>query len=146
MTNNRILTMGSFDMFHVGHASLLQFCSKLKGKHGTFHVGVNSDDFMTEYKRKPIIPFEERSDIIFSYPFVDLVFPVRQHDMSKYIEDQRYTMLVIGEDWAHKDYHAQIGTTKEHLKSIGCTLIYKEIDWPRTTTQTMEEVRDRADT
>lgn len=141
--NNKILTMGSFDMFHAGHSSLLNFCSKVKGEHGVLHVGVNSDDFMTAYKRPPIIPYSERAEIIFNHPFVDKVFPVTQHDASGIIRDGKYDILVIGEDWAHKDYFTQIGTSRKSLKQMEVTLIYKAIDFERTTTQTIEEIKNR---
>lgn len=138
---NKVLTMGGFDMFHIGHLRLIQACYQIAGPTGEVIVGVNTDEFMESYKRKPVIPYIERASVIRGLFGVGSTFPVDKHDASGYIKDFKPDFLVIGSDWAHKDYHSQIGTTKEELKELGVTLLYKSIDEERTTTATIEEIR-----
>lgn len=50
----RVLYPGGFDLLHSAHVNALQFARRLAGPGGHLIVGVNSDEFMTHYKRKPM--------------------------------------------------------------------------------------------
>lgn len=143
---NVVLTMGGFDLFHVGHLSLLKACQKIAGEDGIVYIGVNTDEFMSSYKRTPFIPFKERCRIVSGVLPDAIIFPVDEHDSSKVIDrainlSGRVDFLVIGDDWAKKDYHYQIGQTKEDLKAKGITLLYKSIDEEVTTTKIIERIK-----
>ena len=64
---------GVFDLFHIGHLKLLE---RAKGLCDRLIVGVTSDDLLWDYKRKKaVIPFPERCEIVRSIGCVDLVVP-----------------------------------------------------------------------
>lgn len=138
---NVVLTMGSFDLFHVGHVSLLRTCARIAGPDGTVIVGTNSDKFMGDFKRTPAVPHAERLAVIQSSRYVDGTFTVDAHDAKPWIEYYRPDFLVIGSDWAPpKDYHAQIQTSVEYLRERGVTLLYVERETGQSTTQLRQEM------
>lgn len=51
------IVSGGFDPIHVGHIELMQ---KAKYLAGALIVIVNDDNFLTQKKGKPFMPFEER--------------------------------------------------------------------------------------
>lgn len=63
---------GVFDLFHRGHLESLKK-SKFIDENVTLLVGIISDEDATSYKRKPIINFEDRIEIIKSIKYVDRV-------------------------------------------------------------------------
>jgi len=69
-----VTTNGSFDLFHAGHIDLLQ---KAKEKGDLLIVGVNSDQSVKVYKKKPgrpIIPDKYRAELLAAIMYVDYVF------------------------------------------------------------------------
>ena len=64
-------TQGTFDMFHIGHLNLIRNAKK----HCDYLiVGVNADDLVELYKNKrPIVPLEERAEIVRAIRYVDEV-------------------------------------------------------------------------
>ena len=72
-------TTGVFDLFHIGHLNLLR---RAKSMCDRLIVGVTTDELMFECKnKKPIIPFEERCEIVQHLEYVDLAIP--QASMNK---------------------------------------------------------------
>lgn len=50
-----VYTVGTFDLLHVGHLALLEYCGD------TFIVGVVSDEVVNSYKPNiPVIPLNQR--------------------------------------------------------------------------------------
>ena len=58
----KIITYGTFDLFHEGHYNILKRAKEL----GDYLiVGVSTDELVQKSKNKtPIIPFEERVEIL----------------------------------------------------------------------------------
>jgi len=90
-------TTGVFDLYHVGHLNILkkskEYCDKLI-------VGVTTDELAYKRKNKmPIIPFEERVEIIESVRYVDKV--VSQPSMDKVLAWKKYKFnkMFVGSDW-----------------------------------------------
>jgi glycerol-3-phosphate cytidylyltransferase len=90
-------TTGVYDMFHIGHLHLLK---KAKNKCDYLIVGVSTDELVESYKNKtPIIPFEDRLEIISSLKFVDEVVAVTHRDKKQSYLDIGYDILFVGDDW-----------------------------------------------
>ena len=95
----KIITFGTFDVFHVGHVKILQRAAAL-GEHLT--VGVSSDQLNKSKKgRFPIYSENDRMTIIQSLSCVDEVFLEESLEQKgEYIEQYNANVLVMGDDWA----------------------------------------------
>ena len=60
----KVITYGTFDLFHIGHLRLLQRVKKL-GHHLT--VAISTDDFNAIKGKKTLIPFNQRREIVEKY-------------------------------------------------------------------------------
>jgi glycerol-3-phosphate cytidylyltransferase len=118
-----VYTGGTFDLFHHGHVNLLKTCSKIGNK---VIVSLNTDDFIFRYKGSyPIMNYEDRKSILLSCKYVNNVIPNENGEDSKpTILKVKPNFIVIGSDWAQKDYYKQMNFTQEWLDSQGITLLY----------------------
>ena len=93
-------------------------------------VGLNTDEFITKYKGKPpIVPYEERRKTILSFNEELIVVPNDQEtgNAKRVILENDADLIVIGSDWARKNYVEQLGIDWDwlDLKDIGiCYLNY----------------------
>jgi len=95
-----VLTYGTFDLFHVGHLNILKRLSDLGDR---LIVGVSTDEFNAVKGKKPVVPFEQRIEIVRAIRYVDLAIPEenweqKRQDIDKYDVD----VFGIGEDWRGK--------------------------------------------
>lgn len=70
---NVIYTSGVFDLLHASHVRALKSAKAQGGKDAILIVGVATDEDTQSYKRKPVIPYEQRIKMIKSLDFVDEV-------------------------------------------------------------------------
>ena len=128
----RIITFGTFDVFHVGHVNILER-AKLHGSH--LIVGVSSDELnMSKKQRYPIYSQEDRIHIIRSLSCVDEVFVEESLELkAEYIKYYNADVLVMGDDWQGKF---------DHLKSI-CKVIYLPRTPSVSTTEIIEIVKTK---
>ena len=118
-----VYTGGTFDLFHPGHVNFLKNCKKI----GDFViVSLNTDEFIERYKNsKPIISYEGRKKMLESCKFVDKVIPNSEGEDSKpTILSVNPDFVVIGSDWAKKDYYGQMNFTQEWLDENNILLVY----------------------
>ncbi len=105
MAKKRVITYGTFDMFHIGHLRLLQRLKKLADD-VELTVAVSTDEFNELKGKKVMIPYEQRAEIVANIKCVDRVIPEKSWEQK--IEDiKRYNIdiFAIGEDWKGKfDY------------------------------------------
>jgi glycerol-3-phosphate cytidylyltransferase len=136
-----VLTVGTWDLSHPGHVNIVNQCRQLAGPRGKVVVGVNEDEFVLRFKgRLPVMSLEERMKVMGSLKGVDEVLPNTPGDTLKpLIEQTEATLLVVGSDWADKDYHSQIGCTPEWLAEHNCAIVYV----PRTPDISTTEIRER---
>lgn len=90
-------TTGVFDMFHIGHLNVL---NNAKSNCDYLIVGVSTDGLVESYKnKKPIIPFEERKEIVKNIKCVDKV--VDQVNMNKLeaLLNNNCDAIFVGDDW-----------------------------------------------
>ena len=126
----RVITFGTFDVFHVGHVNILER-AKLHGSH--LIVGVSSDDLnMSKKQRYPIYSEEDRIHIIRSLSCVDEVFIEKSLELkAEYIKYYNADLLVMGDDWQGKF---------DHLKDL-CQVIYLPRTPSISTTEIIEIVK-----
>ncbi|MBY5923345.1 adenylyltransferase/cytidyltransferase family protein [Ferrimonas balearica] len=97
----RVITFGTFDVFHVGHVNILERCASLGD---TLIVGVSSDALnMSKKNRAPVYNQYDRLKIIQSLSFVDEVFFEESLEKKRdYINYYRADVLAMGDDWEGK--------------------------------------------
>jgi glycerol-3-phosphate cytidylyltransferase len=104
-------TAGAFDLFHIGHLNILR---NAKQHVDRLIVGVSVDNLIQEYKKRPpVIPFEERIEIVRSIKFTDEAVP--QSDIDKVVawKSLNFDVLFVGDDWKGNtrwvNYEKQLG-------------------------------------
>jgi glycerol-3-phosphate cytidylyltransferase len=122
----RVYTGGSFDLFHYGHADFLKRCKELAGQDGEVIVSLNTDEFIKAYKGKGLVMnYEERSKALMSCRYVDAVIAnIGGADSRLAIDLAQPDLVVIGSDWARRDYYSQMGFDQDWLDERGIGLCY----------------------
>lgn len=93
-----ILTNGGFDLLHVGHVRYLRGAKALGGK---LVVAVNSDPSLRALKGegRPIIPEQERAEIVAALEAVDAVVIFPELDVRTIIREIRPDIQAKGTDY-----------------------------------------------
>lgn len=129
---------GVFDLFHVGHVNLLRnakaMCDRLV-------VGVSVDE-LVKYKHKtPVIPFEERIEIVRSCRYVDVAIPQEEIDKVEAWKKLKFDVLFVGDDWfAQPSWEAM----EAEFKAVGVQVVYFPYTKGTSSTlinQTLKELR-----
>lgn len=109
-----VYTVGTFDLLHVGHLALLEYCRSLGS---SLAVGVASDRVVNSYKPNvPVIPLEQRMEMLRALSCVDIV---RSYDELEYVsgcKELNADIFVIGEDWGNKPHNIAV---ESYLKLAG---------------------------
>ena len=112
-------TSGVFDMFHIGHLNILR---RAKEKCDFLVVGVSTDECVKSYKNKvPIIPFEERVEIVKAIRYVDDVVPQENMDKMDAWQKLKFNVMFHGDDWKGTDLYKSI---EEKFKEVGVEIVY----------------------
>jgi glycerol-3-phosphate cytidylyltransferase len=137
---NVVYTGGTFDLFHSGHVNLLKRCKEVAGN-GLVIVSLNTDDFIWEFKNKrPICSEEERREVLLSCKYVDeVVMNVGGADSRIAIDQVQPNYIVVGSDWAERDYYSQMSFDQKWLDERGIGLVYV----PYTKTISSTQIRSR---
>lgn len=126
----RIITFGTFDVFHVGHLRILMR-AKSFGSH--LIVGISSDVLnFSKKQRYPIYSEKERIEIIHNISCVDEVFLEESLELkADYIKKYQADILVMGDDWSGKF---------DHLKDL-CEVVYLPRTPAISTTAIIEKIK-----
>ena len=90
-------TTGVFDLFHIGHLNIIK---KKKKKYDFLIVAVSNDQLAFKLKKKkPVIPFKERIEIIKSLKYVDRVIEEKVDDKTKVKKKYKINVIFKGDDW-----------------------------------------------
>ena len=129
------LLMGVFDLFHVGHLNLIR---RAKERCRVLRVGVLSDELVFRFKKiKPIIPLEERMEILKAIRYVDEVVPITDNPSRLAEWEKRpFDCFFSGDDYAGNAYW---DWEKEELRKRGADMCF----FPYTKTQSSTMIRSK---
>ncbi|MCR8922114.1 adenylyltransferase/cytidyltransferase family protein [Dasania sp. GY-MA-18] len=127
----RVITFGTYDVFHLGHLRLLQRAAEYGD---SLVVGVSSDALNFKKKgRNPVYGQHDRMDIVAALKVVDSVFLEEDLELKmEYIKAQKADVLVMGDDWAGKF---------DFCKSI-CEVVYLKRTPSISTTALIEVIKE----
>ncbi|MGZ3604866.1 MAG: D-glycero-beta-D-manno-heptose 1-phosphate adenylyltransferase [Thermodesulfobacteriota bacterium] len=96
-----VFTNGCFDLLHLGHVRYLE---EAKALGDVLVVGVNSDSSVRKLKgpKRPILPEEERTEILSGLGCVDYITIFNEADPLKLITSLKPNLLVKGGDWTRE--------------------------------------------
>ena len=135
----KVLTIGTFDIPHAGHASFLRQAAALGDD---ILVGVLSDDFVERDKGEaPIYDEIERLMLIRSMgynAYIEVGNERGNHPDRVWVESP--CIVAVGSDWMYKDYPARL----ELDTSMAVTVAYIPYNYAISTTNIKERLRGRS--
>lgn len=134
-----VYTVGTFDLLHVGHLALLEYCKSV-GR--ILAVGVASDRVVNSYKPNvPVIPLEQRMEMLRALSCVDIVRPYDELEYISGCKELNADIFVIGEDWGNQPHNLAV---EAYLESAGKQI--KQVLYnPRTSSSSIKQsVRDQS--
>lgn len=120
MATDRVVgyTTGVFDLFHIGHLILLR---RAKALCDHLIVGVSTDELVRYKHKSPVIPFEERIEIVQNIKYVDMTVPQVNMDKMEAWLKLKFDVMFVGDDW----YGTEKWTAFENeFKEKGVKIIY----------------------
>ena len=120
---------GTYDLLHVGHLYVFRQCRELAGPGGEVVIGLNTDEFVEEFKEhKTVQSYLERSEILSAIKHIDRVIPnVGGRDARIAVEAIRPDIIAVGNDWYSvndEKYCKQMGFTRDWLMERSISLRY----------------------
>ena len=112
-------TTDVFDMFHIGHLNILK---RAKEQCDYLIVGVSTNELVMKEKGKtPVIPYEERVEIVKAIKYVDKVVP--QNNKNKYSAWEKYhfNKMFVGSDWKGTEVWNEF---ERQFAPIGAQIVY----------------------
>ncbi|MEI6892278.1 MAG: adenylyltransferase/cytidyltransferase family protein [Pontiella sp.] len=134
-----IYTVGTFDLLHVGHLALLEYCSTLGD---VVAVGVASDEVVRSYKPNvPVIPLEERMEMLRALRCVDIVRSYHELEYVSGCEEVKPDIFVIGEDWGNQPHNLDVET---YLHDQGSKILQVSYNPKTSSTKIKQNVIDQS--
>lgn len=133
-------TAGVFDLFHIGHLNMLKnsksMCDRLI-------VGVTTDELVSYKKKKAVIPFEERLEIVRNIKFVDAVVAQESMDKFEAWKKLKFDMMFVGDDWYNTD---KWNNYERQFNEVGVRVVYFPYHKGTSSTLINETLLDLRDT
>ena len=112
-------TTGVYDMFHIGHLNVIR---NAKEQCDYLIVGVSTDELVRHEKKKtPVIPYEERTEIVSAIRYVDEVVPQINKDKMQAWGKYHFDKMFVGSDWKGTP---QWNEYERQFKAIGVEIVY----------------------
>lgn len=121
---------GVFDLFHVGHLNLINRCAQVSEY---LIAGVLTDELVYHFKKKnPVIPFEQRYEIVKAIKGVDEVVRV---DFSNTVKMDAWKLYHYDAYFSGSDHGSEWDLEKEELRKVGSDIVY--FPYTQETSSTM---------
>jgi len=128
-----VYTVGTFDLLHVGHLVLLEYCGTLGD---VVAVGVAADEVVSSYKPNiPVIPLEQRMEMLKALRCVEIVRPYYELEYVSACKELKPDIFVIGEDWGDKPHNINV---ESYLKAEGSRIIQVSYN-PKTSSTKIKQ-------
>lgn len=110
----KVLTVGVFDLLHIGHVELFRKAHKF----GKLTVAVQDSDVVLKYKpeAKLIYSTEERMYMVKAIRYVDEVIPYKGVD--DIVKETDFDIFVTGPDQNHKGFEEAKHWCESHGKQV----------------------------
>jgi len=129
-----VLNCGTYDLLHPGHLYVFRQLRKLagEGQSGIVVVGLNSDEFVLEFKgHPPVQTYAQRYEMLSALRDIDYVVEnIGGRDAKPMIRTVRPDIIAAGHDWYSPDdqkYCTQMNFTRSWLDLQRIKLVY--LDW-----------------
>ncbi|MGL1934316.1 MAG: adenylyltransferase/cytidyltransferase family protein [Fibrobacterales bacterium] len=130
-----VYTVGTFDLLHVGHLALLEYCKTLGD---VVAVGVASDSVVNSYKPNvPVVPLDQRMEMLRALDCVDTVIPYHELDYVSGCKELNIDIFVVGEDWGDKPHNIAV---ESYLKAEGKKIVQVSYNPRTSSTQIKQKV------
>lgn len=126
----KVITYGTFDLFHYGHYNLLH---RAKALGDYLVVGISSDEMCLKKGKATVLPLAKRMEIVSNLRFVDEV--IIENNMEQKVHDIRdkdIDIFVLGDDY--RDVFPKMKECDEITKQ-GCKVVFLERTPDISTTQ-----------
>lgn len=134
-----VYTVGTFDLLHVGHLALLEYCSTLGD---VVAVGVASDSVVASYKpHVPVIPLDQREEMLKALSCVDIVRPYHELEYVSACKELNVDIFVVGGDWGDKPHNIEV---EDYLKAEGKKIIQVLYNPRTSSTKIKQNVVDQS--
>lgn len=112
-------TTGVYDMFHIGHLNIIR---RAKEQCDFLIVGVSTDELVREEKSKtPVIPYQERVEIVKAIRYVDQVVPQVDKNKLAAWEHYHFDKMFVGSDWQGSP---QWNEFEKQFAPLGVEIVY----------------------
>lgn len=122
-------TTGVFDLFHIGHLNLLR---RAKTKCDYLIVGVTVDELVAYKGKHPVIPFEERIEIVRAIRYVDEAVAQTTMDKMQAWKKYHFQRMFVGDDWKNTE---KWNNYERQFQQVGVEIIY--FPYTKTTSSTL---------
>ena len=131
-----VYTVGTFDLLHVGHLALLEYCKTLGN---VVAVGVASDEVVNRYKPNvPVVPLNQRVEMLEALSCVDIVRPYHELEYVSGCRELGTDIFVIGEDWGSKPHNLDVET---YLREAGKKIVQVRYNSRTSSTKIKQTVQ-----
>ena len=93
--NKKVYVPMAIDILHIGHLNIINAAREL----GDVTIGLLSDEAISDYKRLPMISFNERKKIIQNIKGVESIVIQETYDYEPILRKIKPDFLVHGDDW-----------------------------------------------
>ena len=132
------ITLGVFDLLHVGHLNLLERCKSMCDH---LVVGVCMDDYVRDIKHKePVVKDTDRLRMLNALKCVDEAIPVTIEETENKmlcLKNHPFDVLFSGDDWKGSDRYNR---TEKQFAELGVSIEYLPYTQGVSTTKLKEKM------